>query len=413
MWSRVRERAGLPRTDGNGRLAGAAVIDSLGSGLVLAFVLVYFARTTELSLPVIGGAITLARLLAAPAAVVVGRLIDRYGARAVALAGNLVSALGYAGFLAGRQFWQLVLVVWLTQLGAVMYWTASSGLVVLAVAEDGPERTRWFALLHMLRNAGMSVGGALGALLVGVGGTAGLRAVVLVNVVSYLVAARLLHAWRPAGETAAPGPRPGGGYAVVLRDRRYLLFVLGNLGFVFAALVLNVLLAVHLTEGLHLGAWIAGALLVLNGVQVTATQTAVSRWLERYRPERVVAAACLVNAAAFTLFAVLGAVPGWAVGAGLVVAMLAYTFAETAATPVVNALSVSLAPEHLRGRYLAVFQLSWTFGQTVAPALLTFLLARGAALPWLFLAAVSLLVASLWHTVMPSGVRGTARSGSR
>jgi ABC-type branched-subunit amino acid transport system permease subunit len=38
-----------------------------------------------------------------------------------------------------------------------------------------------------------------------------------------------------------------------------------------------------------------------------------------------------------------------------------------------------------------VYQLSWTFGQTVAPLLLTVLLDRGASLPWLFLTVLALL----------------------
>ncbi|WP_063857080.1 MFS transporter [Kitasatospora sp. Root107] len=385
---RTLRRFGLPRVAGNGGLVGASVIDSLGTGLVLAFVLVYFARTTELALPVIGGALTLARLLAVPTAVTVGPLIDRWGPRRLALAGNLISAVGYTGFLFSQQVWQIVAAAWLAQVGAVTYWTSSTGLVVLAA--DGAERPRWFAMIHMLRNVGLGLGGALGAFLVGIGGTAGLRGVVAANAVSYLVAVLLLWRWRPAAR-AVPGKAPaGGGYRTVLRDRRYLLLVAINVCSVFSALIQSLLVAVYITEGLHREAWIAGALLVLNGAQVALTQTLVSKWLERFRPTRVIAVACGINALAFGIFAVLTRTPGWAVPAGLFLAMLLYTLAETAATPFAEELSVSLAPEQLRGRYLAVYQLSWTLGQTVAPGLLTLLLAGGATRPWLFLIGLSL-----------------------
>jgi MFS family permease len=50
-----------------------------------------------------------------------------------------------------------------------------------------------------------------------------------------------------------------------------------------------------------------------------------------------------------------------------------------------------LADPGLRGRYLAVYQLSWTVGQTAAPGLLTLLLGYGAPCPWLFLGALSLV----------------------
>ncbi|GAA4985635.1 MFS transporter [Kitasatospora paranensis] len=399
---RTRRPPALPPPAGNGRLLGAAVIDSVGSGLVVAFVLVYFARTTTLSLAAVGGALSLARLLAAPTAVCVGPLIDRWGARRTALAGNAVSAVGYAGFLCGHGVWQIVLVTWLAQVGAVTYWTSSSGLVVLAA--EAAARPRWFALLHTLRNSGLAVGGALGALLVGAAGTAGLNAVMVANAASYAAAALLLARWRPVREPSAgagvrareperrrvAAVRPDGGYRAVLRDRRYLLLVAVNVNFVFTALVLNLLLAVHITTGLHRPAWIAGVLLVVNGVQVAVTQTGVSRRLERFRPVRVIAASALLNAVAFGLFAAVRLTPGWCVLGGLLLGIVLYTLAETAATPFSADLSVSLAPEHLRGRYLAVHQLSWTFGQTVAPGVLTLLLTRGAGWPWLFLIALSL-----------------------
>ncbi|MFF3317475.1 MFS transporter [Streptomyces sp. NPDC003035] len=400
----LQRRLALPDMRGNRKMVNAAVIDSIGSGLILAFILVYFAKTTDLSLPAIGGALTLARFLAVPTAMVVGPLIDRWGARVVALVGNVISAVGYAGFLLAENLWQIVVVAFLTQMGGAAYWTSSSGLVVLASTPE--RRPRWFALLHMLRNSGLGLGGALGALLVGFDGTTGLKLLVVANAASYLVAALLLALWRPPlaavqaaarqkqerkEQEAAAKPQAKGGYGTVLRDKRYMLLVGININFVFAALVLSLLIAVFVTEGLGQAAWIGGVLLVLNSVQVAATQTLVNRRLERYRPIRVIAAGSLINALAFGIFAALGLAPAWVAVVGLFVAMVLYNFAETAATPFAEDLSVSLAPEHLRGRYLAVYQLSWTFGQTVAPLLLTLLLDMGAAWPWVFLMTLGLL----------------------
>ncbi|WP_165845783.1 MFS transporter [Streptacidiphilus pinicola] len=389
----------MPAIRGNRGLLGAATVDSLGTGLVLAFVLVYFAVTTALPLTAVGTALTLARLLAAPTAVAVGPLIDRFGARRVALCGNAVSAVAYAGFLVSGRFWEIVLVAWLAQVGAAGYWTSSTGLVALAAEPDA--RPRWFALLHTLRNAGLAAGGALGAFAVGAGGTAGLRAVVVANAVSYVLAAALLARWRPACAHATVPPAPAlsavdaGGYRSVLRDRRYLLLIGVNLTFVFPSLVLSLLLAVYVTEGLHRSAWIAGGLLVANGVQVVLTQTVVTRRLARHRPTRVVAWGAGVYAASFALFAALPRVSGWMLTAGLLGAVALYNLAETVTTPFQEELSVAIAPEHLRGRYLAVYQLSWTAGQTAAPGLFTLLLTGSPALPWLFLILLCVAAAVL------------------
>ncbi|GAA1224852.1 MFS transporter [Kitasatospora nipponensis] len=404
----VAERLGLPRTAGRRPLIGSHLVDSLGTGLVLTFVVVYFVRSTALPVAEVGASITLARLLALPTAIVTGRLIDRFGARATAAAGNAVSALAYAGFLATHQAWQIVLVSWLAQVGAVMYWTSSTGLVVLAAGEG--ERTRWFALVQTLRNTGLGIGAALGSLVLGAGGTGGLRLLVVLNAVSYLVATVLLALWRPAagaaaaagaqaaaqagaGSATAAGPTPtpsAGGYRTVLRDGRYLLLVGINLSNVFGSMITSMLLAVYLVQSLHRPAWLAGSLLMMNGVQVVLTQAPVARRLEHLRPTRVLAAAFLLNALAFALYAALAAAPGVLVVAGLYAATFLYTVAETVGTPFSEELSVSLARPDLRGRYLGVYQLSWNTGQALAPGLLTLLLDRGALWPWLFLTLLAL-----------------------
>jgi len=384
----VRARpAASPNPRGQRSLLAAHLIDSLGTGLLLAFTVVYFARTTTLGLTTIGAAISLARLLAMPTAILTGPVIDRFGARPVAAAANLLSAAAHTAFMAAGQAWQIVTVVFLAQVGTAAYWTASTGLVVLAA--EPAERPRWFALVGALRNGGLGVGGAIGALMLGLGGITGLRAVVLLNAASFLAAAVLLLVWRPANApvTARPGE---GSYRTVLRDRGYLLLVGINLCFVFASLVLSLLLAVYLTESLHRQAWLAGALLVFNSAQVALTQTPIARRLNRYRVTRVVAAGALLSALSCALFAVLSATPGWLLPAGLFVAMLVYNGAETVATPYREELSVRLARPELRGRYLAVYQLSWTAGQSAAPALLTLLLGYGAAWPWIFLGVLSL-----------------------
>ncbi|MFJ5231945.1 MFS transporter [Kitasatospora sp. NPDC088391] len=399
----LRDRLGLPATAGrHRRLIGAHLIDSLGTGLVLAFTLVFFVRSTDLSLSAIGAAVSTARLLALPTALLVGPLIDRHGARRVAAAANALSALAHGGFLLADRAWSIVLVCLLAQVGQAAYWTASTGLVVLAAPEGG--RTRWFALVQTLRNTGLGLGGALGAVLVGGGGAGGLRLLVALNAASYLVAAVLLARWRPEPTAPPASPAPPsstavpvvpagpGGYRAVLADRRYLLMVAANLSFVLASMVLSVLLAVHVTAALRLGAPVAAALLVLNGVQVVLTQGPVARLLEGCRPTRTAAAGALLNALAFAGFALLPAgAPGPVLVAGLVLAMLVYNLAETVATPGREELSVALARPGRRGRYLAVNQLSWNLGQALAPGLLTLLFAHGPSWPWLFLLAASLV----------------------
>ncbi|AZM56027.1 MFS transporter [Streptomyces sp. WAC 01529] len=423
-------KLGLPDLSGNARFVAANIIDSLAGGLVIAFLVVYFARTTSLSLVEVGACLTLGHAIALPVPALAGWLLDRVGPRTVVASGNLVSALGFVCLFFAESAWQIVVTQCVVQTGAAMYWTSSSALVTLVARDD--DRTRWFGFFRALRNVGIGFGGAIAALAMAMASTTGLKAVVAVQAVSYLLAAWLLRGWRPnraevaghhgerpeggvggVGEGGGhgrdgadpPAPRAAARYATVLRDGAYMRLVAANLSFVLASMVLSVLLGIYATDSLGAGAWVGGVLITLNTVLVATTQTLATRWIERHRSTRVIVLACLVNAVAFGVFAALSLIPVRVVPAGLLVAVVIYTLAEVLGSPPMGELSVYMAPEHARGRYLGVYQLSWSLGGAVAPVVLTSLLSLGPAWPWLFLAALSLLAAPLVLSLEPRPAR--------
>jgi hypothetical protein len=68
-----------------------------------------------------------------------------------------------------------------------------------------------------------------------------------------------------------------------------------------------------------------------------------------------------------------------------------YTFAVMVHAGVIDALVVEAAPDMLRGRYVAAFNLSWAAANALAPGLFTILLVWYTGLPWIVLAALLLL----------------------
>ncbi|MFJ8387840.1 MFS transporter [Streptomyces sp. NPDC094438] len=407
---------GLPELRGNGRFVSANIMDSLGNGLVLAFTVIYFTTTTSLSLGSIGAALSVGQFLALPTPVVVGPLIDRYGSRRVVVAANIVSALGFSGFLAADSVWKIVAVQFVVQAGSSGYWTSSRALVLLAARSD--DQARWFGFIGALRNIGGGFGVAVASIAIALD-RGGVPVLVLVNALTFVIAASLMASWRPVTGQAAPHvPRTesqafrtaqGGGYGVVLRDLRYMRLAVANLAFVLAAAVLPVLLAVYITKVLHAAAWLVGACMVGNMVLVALVQTLVARTIEHRRPTWVLALAGVVNAVAFALFGVLLALPGWAVAVGLLPATAVFTLAEMLSLPSSGELSASLAPERIRGRYLGVYQLSWSLGNAVAPALLTMLVGHGAAWPWVVLGALNLIAVPLVLSVGDSAPQDGAQ----
>ncbi|MEV8016105.1 MFS transporter [Streptomyces sp. NPDC086554] len=386
---------GLPNLSGNGRFVSANIMDSLGNGLVLAFTVIYFTTTTSLSLGSIGAALSVGQFLALPVPVVAGSLIDRFGPRKVVVAANLVSAVGFGAFLAADAVWKIIAVQFVVQAGSSSYWTSSRALVLLAARSN--DQARWFGFISALRNIGGGFGVAVASIAIALD-SGGVRVLVLVNALTFVIAAGLLAGWRPVTEQDAPHlsrTAEDGGYGAVLRDLRYMRLVVANVPFVLAASVLPVLLAVYITEVLDADTWLVGACMVGNMVLVALVQTLVARMIERRRPTRVLALAGVVNAVSFALFGLLLALPGWVVVVGLLLATAVFTLAEMLSLPPSSELSASLAPERIRGRYLGVFQLSWTLGNAIAPALLTTLLGHGPAWPWVVLIALNLLAVPL------------------
>jgi len=58
---------------------------------------------------------------------------------------------------------------------------------------------------------------------------------------------------------------------------------------------------------------------------------------------------------------------------------------------VIDALVVEAAPNQIRGRYVAVYSLSWGVATAVVPGLFTLLLAWRAVAPWIVLTVLVLL----------------------
>lgn len=384
---KTRTRSGLPP-----RLAAAVVTDGIGTGMFMPFSILYFVHVVGLPLPTVGACLSTAVLLALPASMVAGSLVDRLGPLPLVVGANLLSAGAFSAYLWVGSAWQVVAVGLATALGQTVLRTAGSALVAL-VAEPG-QRAGWFARQSAARNAGYGVGAVAGTSLVALGSHTAYLLLAGVNAASYLAAGALL--WRLPAARTRPTPQPGTpaaaerptGYGSVLRDRRLLLLSLAGLGLVLCMSVLPVLLTTYLTGLLGRWAALGGLAITTNTVTVVVAQTALTRRVQRYPEVRVVQAAAAAWAVAFLCLWALTAVPWWGTVLSLCAAVAALTLAEMLYGPTMGALAARIAPVHSPGRHLGVFYLSWSMGGAIAPAVLTWLLAQGTQWPWIVLIVV-------------------------
>lgn len=400
-------RAGLPDAHGHRLFLVAMIIDALGSGIFLPFTLMFFVQAAGLPLVKVGIAVSAASAVSFPATFLFGWVVDRCGPRGLLVLANVARCLVYACYPLIHSAPELFVAVLAASLCDKAYWSAHRPFVA-AISVPG-ERGRWFGVISALRNLGLGLGALAGGVLVSADGAVGLRALVLVNAASFAVAALLLSRERsgsaPEGGSAQPakhdGASPAGRHGfvaptwrMVLRDWPFLSVVAAKLAFVACALSITLVLPLYLIRTVGLPGWIAGTVFAVNCTLVVIAQSGVVHAIERRSRISAIGLAGLLYAAAGAVFwsdDALAASAVVAMGATIaVVGMLIYTCGEMIVSPTTDAVATDLAPPAARGRYLSVYQLSWSVGGVIAPVAGTILLAHGPSWYWLAFTATAL-----------------------
>jgi MFS family permease len=374
-------------------LAGAFFIDAVGTGMFLPFSLLFFLTTTSLPLTRIGLALSIAAVVRIPVTIAAGPLSDRFGPRAAIVASQLLQAAGFGGYLLVHGFWSLVAAAVLVQIGNSIFWVAYAPLI-FAIAAEG-EREHWFALCTTLRTAGLAAGGLVAGATVAAGGRAGFLGVAAANAASFVFAAFLSARLRPGTGTPARGTGPAAGsgasWRPLLRDYPFLGFVAVNVGITFLALAVPLALPVFLVKILGLPAWAPGVTLALNAILVAAATPVVMTAITGRPRRRVLTISQALMIVAFAVFLIVHLLPAGIAIALVLIAVVPVAACEAMQAAVVPAVVTESATPQTLGRYTSAYQVTFSIGDIIVPAIVTVALRAGAATLWLPMSAVALL----------------------
>lgn len=385
-------------------MLGAMGVDSVGSGMYIPFSLVFFHHITGLSFAVVGAVLTVVGLIGMGALPLAGTAVDRYGARRVQLLLYGVRGAGFALYPFATSLPAFAVVALGTAFGDRAFPAVQQAYI--GEVARGADRDRLQAAARALRNAGLGAGALLASLVITVAGDRGFTAAAWLNAVSFGVAALLIRSVRaprvPAvAGAAAPGGRPAAvGYRLVLADKPFLALTAANFLTALGYSALAVLFPLFIADTLHGPQSLTGAAFTVNTVLCAVGGVFVAGRIRRRGARRTRSAAlgAVLFATAFVGLGVFGAVrphAGWVVAGGVFGLVTLYTFAEMIHNPSSGTLAVAAAPEAVRGRYMATYQLSWSLAATLAPSLFTALMAASAVLPWALLTLTTLSAAAL------------------
>ncbi len=289
-----------------------------------------------------------------------GAIADRFGRRVVLIVAVCAGIILFEGLALARQPWQVVAVIALEAVfGWAMFLTATNAM--LADFTPPARRSEAYGISRVATNAGMVTGPLIAALLLGAG--LGYRTLFasggLVCALFLVLVLAFLKESRPAGVVArAP---TGGGYRVVLGDRRFLALCAIALLPLYGFGQIYVTLPVLLRESVGVSPAQWGLLAALYAGAGVLFQYPIVRRTRGFDKLALLslASACLGVGLAGAAFAPKGLATAACV--------LLISAGSMLLVPIAAALVSQMAPLELRGRYMGTWTLVWMTGTALAP----------------------------------------------
>ena len=377
----------LPRSVWTMEVGGFA--NAFGNGLAFPFLFIYLHNVRGFGLGTVGliaAASAAAGIATIPFA---GIVVDRIGGKRTLVGALILLAVGFGAYPFVREPWHAFAFSAVAGIGNGAFWPSQSALITgLAPAA---RRHAAFALQRVMRNFGLGLGGVAGGLIATAEDATSYTVLFGLDAATFLVFVGVLGLVPDprlrSEERGAPGR-----YLDVIRHRVFLGVVGLNVLYVAAGYALLEVFPVYAKNEAGVTERQIGLLFFVNTAAIVLAQLPLTKLLEGRRRMPALALMTLVWAGAWlVVFAgglgLEGSAAALVFGLGFVI----FGLGECFHGPTQGALVADLAPEHLRGRYMAFSTLSWEIGFVIGPGAAGFILEAKPHALWPIAAATCLV----------------------
>jgi len=337
-------------------------IDRLGGFMLYPFFALYLTQKFDIGMSTVGILIGVFSISGMVGSALGGALADRMGRKSVIIFSLILSSISALGMGFAPTLAIFITVVVLVGTLSSIGHPAHEAVVADLLPPD--KRAEGYGIIRVVFNLAVIIAPPIAGLLIA---NSYLTLFIVDAVISLISAAIVLFALPETKPQTAAHIEPEtmkqtfAGYGRVFKDSAFLAFIGVTVMMTLVYMNMNSTLGVYLRDQHGLPEIRYGWLLSINAIIVVFFQFWVTRRLEKYRPMLMMAAGSLLYAVGFAMY---GFVPTFAL---FVVAMIIITIGEMVVTPFQQSLVASFAPEHMRGRYMAVSGLSWSISFTVGP----------------------------------------------
>jgi MFS family permease len=337
-------------------------IDRIGGTLLFPFFSLYITQKFNVGMTQAGIILGIFSVFGLVGSMVGGALTDKFGRRRLILFGLVFSALstlslGLAKTLAA--LYPLAVVI-----GLLSDVAGPANQAMIADLLPEKQRAEGFGILRVAGNMAWIIGPTIGGF---VANRSFFLLFVMDAVISCIVAV-LFYLLMPETKPEAPDEaqpqsmlQTFAGYAFVLRDFAYGSFLLAAMlmGLVYQQMYNS--LSVFLRDNHGITPQGYGFLLTTSAITVILLQFWMTRQIKHRPPFLMMAAGTVFYMVGFSMFGFVSAYFLFAL------AIVVITFGEMMIMPTSLALAAGFAPEEMRGRYMALFSLSWALPATIGP----------------------------------------------
>lgn len=377
----------------------------LGFFVVFPLISIRFVDQLGWAAVVVGAALGLRQLIQQGLGIFGGAIADRFGAKPMIVTGMLMRAAGFATMAMADQPWILWFSCALSALGGTLFDPPRTALVIKLTRPH--ERGRFYSLLMMQDSAGAVIGALIGSWLL----QYDFHFVCWVGAGIFVLAAGW-NAWLlPAYRISTIRAPMKEGMMRVLRDRRFLAYVLTLTGYYMLSVQVMLMLPIVVNE-------IAGSPTAVKWMYAIEAALSLSllypiaRWSEkRFRLEQRLMAGLLLMT--------LSLIPvGLATSLqGVFTLICCFYLGSIIAEPARETLSASLADPRARGSYMGFSRLGLALGGAVGYTGGGWMYDTGHAvgmpeLPWILLGIVGLITLfALYWQFNPRSIASEALPG--
>jgi MFS family permease len=337
-------------------------IDRIGGTLLFPFFALYITQKFNVGMTQAGILLGMSSLFGLIGSTIGGALTDKFGRKQLILFGLVFSAVSTLTFGLVNDLSALYPLMVVVGLLSSVAHPAHDAMIADILPEK--QRQEGFGILRVVGNLSWIIGPTIGGFVANIDFFYLFVIDAIVSCIVAVIIFRTIPETKPElheHEQSESLWQTVIGYRVVLKDFAFMAFMVAGMLMLIVYQQMYGTLSVYLRDNHGINPSGYGFLMTTSAITVVLFQFWVSRLIKARPPFLMMAFGTIFYMIGFALFGIVTIYALFALNIVII------TIGEMIVVPTSQALAANFAPDAMRGRYMAIFGLSWAIPSTIGP----------------------------------------------